>query len=65
MDRLDMAFDVRPYSRLRCQSQVGAEDIQVEITEESLTAFMDENPAAAAPARGRGEMAAEEVARAA
>lgn len=44
MDRLDQAFDVRPYSRLACQSQVGDEDLVVEITEESLTAFMDENP---------------------
>lgn len=45
MDRLDMGFDVRPYSRLSCQSEVGSEDLLVEITEESLTAFMDENPA--------------------
>jgi 2Fe-2S ferredoxin len=45
MDRLDMGFDVRPYSRLSCQAEVGSDDIQVEITEESLTAFMDENPA--------------------
>ncbi len=44
MDRLDQAFDVRPYSRLACQSQVGAEDLEVTITEESLTAYMDENP---------------------
>jgi 2Fe-2S ferredoxin len=44
MDRLDMGFDVRPYSRLGCQSHVGREDIEVEITEESLSAFMDENP---------------------
>ena len=45
MDRLDMGFDVRPYSRLSCQTELGGEDVQVEITEESLTAFMDENPA--------------------
>ncbi len=45
MDRLDMGFDVRPYSRLSCQTELGNEDIFVEITEESLTAFMDENPA--------------------
>lgn len=45
MDRLDMGFDVRPYSRLSCQTEVGGEDITVEITEESLVAFMDENPA--------------------
>lgn len=44
MDRLDMGFDVRPYSRLSCQSEVGAGDVHVEITEESLSAFMDENP---------------------
>ncbi len=43
-DRLDMGFDVRPYSRLSCQTELGSEDILVEITEESLTAFMDENP---------------------
>ncbi|WP_426753554.1 2Fe-2S iron-sulfur cluster-binding protein [Myxococcus sp. Y35] len=43
-DRLDMGFDVRPYSRLSCQTELGTEDIVVEITEESLTAFMDENP---------------------
>ncbi|MDC0709210.1 2Fe-2S iron-sulfur cluster-binding protein [Stigmatella sp. ncwal1] len=45
MDRLDMGFDVRPYSRLSCQTAVGVDDVLVEITEESLTAFMDENPA--------------------
>lgn len=44
MDRLDLAFDVRPYSRLGCQTRVGGEDVEVEITEESLQAFMDENP---------------------
>ncbi|CAM3330244.1 2Fe-2S iron-sulfur cluster binding domain-containing protein [Corallococcus sp. ZKHCc1 1396] len=45
MDRLDMGFDVRPYSRLSCQTEVAQEDVTVEITEESLVAFMDENPA--------------------
>lgn len=45
MDRLDMAFDVKPYSRLSCQSQIGQEDLEVQITEESLSAYMDENPA--------------------
>jgi 2Fe-2S ferredoxin len=44
MDRLDMGFDVRPFSRLGCQAQVGQEDVLVEITQESLSAFMDENP---------------------
>ncbi len=44
MDRLDQAFDVRPYSRLGCQATVGEADVDVQITEESLSAFMDENP---------------------
>ena len=44
MDRLDQAFDVKPTSRLSCQSVVGNEDLEIVITEESLTAFMDENP---------------------
>jgi 2Fe-2S ferredoxin len=44
MDRLDQAFDVRPYSRLGCQAQVAGDDLDVFITEESLTAFLDENP---------------------
>ena len=44
MDRLDLAFDVRPISRLACQAKVGSSDIEVQITEESLKAFMDENP---------------------
>jgi 2Fe-2S ferredoxin len=44
MDRLDQAFDVRPYSRLGCQALVADQDIDVQITEESLSAFMDENP---------------------
>jgi ferredoxin, 2Fe-2S len=42
-DRLDQAFDVRPYSRLSCQSLVGGEDVDVDITQESLQAFLDEN----------------------
>ncbi len=44
MDRLDMGFDVRPYSRLSCQSEVGSEDVLVEISEESLSSYMDDNP---------------------
>lgn len=44
MDRLDQAFDVRAFSRLGCQSEIGKEDLQVEITQESLTAYLDENP---------------------
>lgn len=43
-DRLDQAFDVRAYSRLACQSLLGGEDVEVEITQESLQAFLDENP---------------------
>jgi len=43
-DRLDQAFDVRANSRLSCQSLVGSEDVDVEITQESLQAFLDENP---------------------
>ena len=43
-DRLDQAFDVREYSRLSCQSLVGGEDVEVDITQESLQAFLDENP---------------------
>ena len=44
MDRLDLAYDVKPQSRLACQSKVNAADVDVWITEESLKAFMDENP---------------------
>ena len=50
-DRLDMGFDVRAYSRLGCQTQVGTEDVDVQITEESLSAFFDED----APLRHRYE----------
>jgi ferredoxin, 2Fe-2S len=45
MDRLDMAFDVRPHSRLSCQSRVGTDDVDVQVTEESLQAYLDEDPA--------------------
>jgi 2Fe-2S ferredoxin len=44
MDRIDQAFDVRPVSRLGCQALVDSEDVDVEITEESLSAYLDENP---------------------
>jgi ferredoxin, 2Fe-2S len=44
MDRLDMAFDVRPNSRLSCQALVGSADIDVQVSEESLQAYMDEDP---------------------
>ena len=43
-DIMDKAFDVRPESRLGCQAKLGDEDVVVEITEESLRAWMDENP---------------------
>ena len=44
-DRLDMAFDVRPYSRLGCQviPPPGAE-LVVELTEESLQTWFNEHP---------------------
>jgi 2Fe-2S ferredoxin len=44
MDRLDQAFDVRAFSRLACQACVDGVDLEVTITEESLKAYMDENP---------------------
>jgi 2Fe-2S ferredoxin len=43
-DRLDLAFDVRPESRLGCQVKLGDEDLLVEITPESLKAWLDEHP---------------------
>jgi 2Fe-2S ferredoxin len=43
-DIMDKAFDVRPESRLGCQARCGNEDLVVEITEESLRAWLDENP---------------------
>jgi 2Fe-2S ferredoxin len=43
-DIMDRAFDVRPESRLGCQCKVGDEDLVVEITQESLQAWLDENP---------------------
>ncbi len=43
-DIMDKAFDVRPESRLGCQCKVSDEDIVVEISEESLRAWLDENP---------------------
>jgi len=47
-DRLDMAFDVRPESRLGCQARVVEESdtpIVIEISEESVKAWYDEHPA--------------------
>lgn len=43
-DILDKAFDVKHYSRLGCQAEVGNEDVDVTISEESLRAWYDENP---------------------
>ena len=43
-DIMDKAFDVRPESRLGCQARLAEEDVVVEITEESLRAWLDENP---------------------
>ena len=43
-DIMDKAFDVRPESRLGCQCRLGNEDVVVEISEESLKAWLDENP---------------------
>lgn len=46
VDRLDMAFDVRPSSRLGCQSIIEKGDavLEVELTEESVNAYYDEKP---------------------
>lgn len=43
-DRLDRAFDVKLNSRLGCQAEVSDEDLVIDITEESLKAYFDENP---------------------
>ena len=43
-DRLDMAFDVRPNSRLGCQTIVGETDLVVELTQESLETWFNEHP---------------------
>jgi 2Fe-2S ferredoxin len=43
-DIMDKAFDVRPESRLGCQACLGDDDVVVEITQESLQAWLDENP---------------------
>jgi ferredoxin len=45
-DILDKAFDVRPRSRLGCQSRIVRDGlIEVEITRESLEAYENEHPA--------------------
>jgi ferredoxin, 2Fe-2S len=53
-DIMDKAFDVRPESRLGCQATLGDDDVVVEITEESLRAWLDENPEERKKARGTG-----------
>ncbi|WP_373044119.1 2Fe-2S iron-sulfur cluster-binding protein [Vulgatibacter sp.] len=54
-DILDKAFDVRPQSRLGCQVEVGNKDLVVEVSQESVKAWYDENPAARHEAEARGE----------
>jgi 2Fe-2S ferredoxin len=44
LDILDKAFDVKPQSRLGCQSEVSDEDVLVEITQESRKTYFDEHP---------------------
>jgi 2Fe-2S ferredoxin len=45
-DILDKAFDVRSTSRLGCQAKIHGADteIEVEISDESFQAFLDEHP---------------------
>ncbi|MEL6187740.1 MAG: 2Fe-2S iron-sulfur cluster-binding protein [Myxococcota bacterium] len=43
-DRLDLGFDVKLNSRLGCQARIEDEDLVIDITEESLKAYFDENP---------------------
>ena len=40
---LDMAFDVRPESRLSCQAHVKEADLVVEISDESYQAYLNEH----------------------
>ncbi len=44
-DRLDMGFDVRPYSRLGCQVKVVDKDLTIELTQESIQTWHHEHPA--------------------
>jgi 2Fe-2S ferredoxin len=53
-DIMDKAFDVRPESRLGCQAKLADADVVVEITEESLRAWLDENPEERAKERSAG-----------
>ena len=47
-DILDKAFDVKPSSRLSCQSKIGRADLVCQITRESRQAYLDEHPNARA-----------------
>ena len=49
-DILDKAFDVRMTSRLGCQAKIRG-DVDIEISDESFQAFLDEHPGDAARAR--------------
>jgi ferredoxin, 2Fe-2S len=42
-DRLDMAFQVKPCSRLGCQAEIKEGTVTVELTQESLKSYLDEN----------------------
>jgi 2Fe-2S ferredoxin len=53
-DIMDKAFDVRAESRLGCQAKLADHDVVVEITEESLRAWLDENPEERKKARSAG-----------
>lgn len=53
-DIMDKAFDVRPESRLGCQAKLGDADLVVEITQESLQAWLDENPEERKKSRSAG-----------
>jgi 2Fe-2S ferredoxin len=52
-DILDKAFDVRPTSRLSCQSKIGDEDLVCLITRESRQAYLDEHPDARVKAEAK------------
>lgn len=43
-DIMDKAFDVRPASRLACQAPVADAELVIEISPESLKAWLDEHP---------------------
>jgi ferredoxin, 2Fe-2S len=43
-DIMDKAFDVREESRLGCQARCSDADVIVEVTPESLQAWLDEHP---------------------